>query len=103
VQLFKQRVEDIPEYSREIVKQRLDGHKEFVEERLSEGKDFKYLADNYDFPVTTKQEKPIQFYSVSDVREIEEEYEVSHTPVDDTDLKIEENKQDGEVASLSDF
>ena len=103
VQLFKQRVEDIPEYSREVVKQRLDDHKEFVEERLSEGKDFKYQADNYDFPVTTKQEKPIQFYSVSNVRETEEGYEVSHNPVEDTDVQIEENKQGGEVASLSDF
>ena len=103
VQLFKQRVEDIPEYSREVVKQRLDDHKEFVEERLSEGNDFKYQADNYDFPVTTKQEKPIQFYSVSDVREIEAGYEVSHDSVEDTDVQIEENKQGGEVASLSDF
>ena len=76
---------------------------EFVEERLSEGKDFKYQADNYDYPVTTKQEKPIQFYSVSDVRETEEGYEVSHNPVEDTDVQIEENKQGGEVASLSDF
>jgi len=103
VQLFKQQVEDIPEYSREVVKQRLDDHKEFVEERLSEGKDFKYQADNYDFPVTTKQEKPVQFYSVSDIRETEEGYEVSHNPVEDTDVQIEENKQGGEVASLSDF
>jgi hypothetical protein len=103
VQLFKQRVEDTPEYSREVVKQRLDDHKGFVEERLSEGKDFKYQADNYDFPVTTKQEKPIQFYSVSNVRETEEGYEVSHNPVEDTDVQIEENKQGGEVASLSDF
>ena len=103
VQLFRQRVEDIPEYSREVVKQRLDDHKEFVEGRLSDGKDFKYQADNYDFPVTTKQEKPIQFYSASDVREIEGGYEVSHTPVDDADVKIETKKQGGEATSLSDF
>lgn len=103
VQLFKQRVDDIPKYSREVVKQRLDEHKEFVEERLSEGKDFKYQAENYDFPVTTKQEKPIQFYSVSDIRDTKEGYEVSHSPVDDTEVEIKENKQGGEVASLSDF
>ncbi|PSQ44593.1 modification methylase [Halobacteriales archaeon SW_7_68_16] len=103
VQLFKQRVEDIPEYSREVIKQRLDDHKEFVEKRLSEEEDFKYQADNYDFPVTTKQEKPIQFYSVSDIRETEEGYEVSHTPMENTDVKIEENKQGGQVPSRSDF
>ncbi|WP_338741052.1 DNA methyltransferase [Haloplanus salilacus] len=80
VRLFKRRADDVPEYSRETFKKRLDDHEEFVEERLSEGKDFKYQADNYDFPVTTKQEKPIQCYAVSDVPEIEEEYAVSHTP-----------------------
>ena len=103
MQVFKQRVENIPEYSREVVKQRLDDHKEFVEKRLSEGKDFKYQADNYEFPVTTKQEKPMQFYSVSDVQETKEGYEVSHSPVDDADVQIEETKRGGEVASLSDF
>jgi len=102
VQLFKQRVEDVPKYSREVVKQRLDDHKEFIEERLSEGKNFKYQADNYDFPVTTKQEKPMQFYSISDVRDTEEGYEVSHTPVEGADVQIEETKRGGEVASLSD-
>ena len=103
VQLFEQRVEAVPEYSREVVEQRLDDHKEFVEERLSEGKDFKYRADNYDFPVTTKQEKPIRFYTVSDIRETEEGYEASHTPVEETDVRIEGEKQGEEVASSSDF
>jgi len=103
VQLFKQQVENIPEYSREVVKQRLDDHKEFVEKRLPEEKDFKYQADNYEFPVTTKQEKPIQFYSISDIRETEEGYEVAHNPVDDANIQIEETKRGGEVASLSDF
>ena len=103
VQLFEQRVEAVPEYSREVVEQRLDDHKEFVEERLSEGKDFKYRADNYDFPVTTKQEKPIRFYTVSDIRETKEGYEASHTPVEETDVRIEGEKQGEEVASSSDF
>lgn len=103
VKLFKKRIEEIPEYSREVVKKRLDDHKEFVENRLSEGKDFKYQADNYDFPVTTKQEKPMQFYSVSDIQEVEDGYEVSHTQVDDSEVEIKEDKQGDEVASLSDF
>ena len=102
VQLFKQRIEDMPAYSREVVTQRLDDHKEFVEERLSEGMEFKYRAENYEFPVTTKHEKPIQFYSVSDVRETEEGYEVSHTPVEDADVQSDEHEQGGDVASLSD-
>lgn len=101
VKLFKKRVERVPEHSRSVVKRRIDAHKEFVEKRLSEGKKFEYQADNYEFPVTTKQEKPIQLYSVSDVRETDEGYEVSHTPVDETDVRIAEAKRDGE-ASLTD-
>jgi len=102
VQLFEERVEEVPKYSREVIKQRLDEHKSFVEERLADGKKFKYNADNYDFPVTTKQEKPMQFFSASEVEETEEGYVVSHEPVEGTDIQIEE-KQSGEVASLSDF
>jgi len=86
VQLFDERVDSVPTYSREVVRQRLDEHREFVEERLASGKDFKYDADNYDFPVTTKQEKPIQFYAVSDVQKTEHGYELSHEQVERTDI-----------------
>jgi DNA modification methylase len=86
VQLFDKRVDSVPTYSREVVRQRLDEHREFVEERLASGKDFKYEADNYDFPVTTKQEKPIQFYAVSDVQKTEHGYELSHEQVERTDI-----------------
>lgn len=40
---------------------RLNQHKAFVEERRDDGKDFKYSMDEYDMPVTTKQEKEIKF------------------------------------------
>jgi len=86
VQLFDERVDSVPTYSREVVRQRLDEHREFVEERLASGKDFKYDADNYDFPVTTKQEKPIQFYAVSDVQKTEHGYELLHEQVERTDI-----------------
>lgn len=103
IQLFEERVEEIPKYSREVIKKRLDDHKAFVEERIAEGKDFKYEADNYDFPVTTKQEKPIQFYSASEVRRVNDGYEVAYEILEGTDVLIEGEKQAGEVASLSDF
>jgi len=103
IQVFKNRVENVPQYSREVVKQRLDDHKEFVEQRLVDGDEFKYDADNYDFPVTTKQEKPIQFYSVSEVWETGDGYKAAHETVDDTNVQIGNRQQAGEVASLSDF
>ena len=103
VELFEERVADVPEYSRTVIKQRLADHEAFVEERLAEGGDFKYQADNYDFPVITKQEKPLQFYSVSDIQEIDGGYRASHEPVEDTDIQITEPKQGGETASRSDL
>jgi DNA modification methylase len=103
VQVFEERVENVPKYSREVIEQRLDDHKEFVEQQLAGGEDFKYEADNYDFPIITKQEKPIQFHSVSEVRKTDYGYEASHEPVEGTDVQIEDEQQVGEVASLSDF
>lgn len=103
IQLFQERVEEVPAYSRKVVKQRLDEHKEFVEERLADGKDFKYEAENYDFSVTTKQEKPIQFYSISNVEKTKQGYELLHEPVEGTNVQIEKNQEESEVASLSDF
>jgi DNA modification methylase len=103
VQLFNNRVEEVPKYSQEVMKKRLNKHKEFVEKRISEGEEFKYDSDNYDFPVTTKQEKPIKFYSASEVQTTNDGYEVTYEPVEDTEIQIEEEKQAGEPASLSDF
>jgi DNA modification methylase len=102
IRLFEQRVEGVPTYSTEVVKKRLDDHKEFVEQRLADEKDFKYKADNYDFPVTTKQEKQIQFYTASEVEKTNDGYQVGHEAAESTDIDIEES-QSGEVASLSDF
>ena len=103
IQVFEQRVDSVPEYSREVTKKRLDDHRKFVEQRLGEGKEFKYEAENYDFPVTTKQEKPIQFYSVLNVQQTDDGYVATHKPVEGTDVQITVENQVGEVASLSDF
>ena len=102
VQLFEERVDEIPEYSRQVIKQRLDSHEEFVEARLNDGEDFKYEANNYDFPVITKQEKPIQFYSASDINKTKNGYNILHQRVEDSGIDIESQNKE-EVASLSDF
>jgi len=83
--LFEKRVADVPEFSRTVVERRLADHEAFVERRLAEGYEFEYRADNYDFPVTTKQEKPIRLYAVADVRETNHGYEAVHEPVDGGD------------------
>lgn len=61
-QVFEERANRVVDYSKNVIEKRLDDHKAFVEEKLEAGDDFKYEAENYDFPVTTKQEKPLNFY-----------------------------------------
>ena len=87
VQVFADRVADVPGYSREVLEQRLDAHRSFVEQRRAAGETFAYEAVNYEFPVTTKQERQIQFYDVADVRRVPEGYELSYRPVGDGDAQ----------------
>jgi DNA modification methylase len=81
-EVFDERASDAPEFSRSVVRKRLNDHREFVAEKREEGEDLKYEAENYDFPVTTKQEKPLQFYSVESVEETADGYRAVHNPVD---------------------
>jgi len=90
VGLFDEAVGNVPEHSRNVIGQRLADHEQFVEERPADGKPFKYRADNYDFPVTTKQEKSIQFYTAAAVRETGGDYEISHEPAERADFRFEE-------------
>jgi DNA modification methylase len=85
---FDERVDDVAELSRAAVSERLRDHEAFVDRRRSDGEEFTYEAENYEFPVTTKQEVPIQLYDVATVRsterprdsdrEYEYEYVVAH-------------------------
>ena len=80
--VFDERIEEIPEFSRDVVERRLADHREFVEARRESGREFEYDAENYEFPVTTKQEKPIQFYAVDAVEATESGYRAEHDVVD---------------------
>lgn len=101
-QVFDDRVSELPKLSRNVLQERLNAHREFVEERIESGKEFKYEAENYDFPVITKQEKPLQFYSVKEVEQTSEGYCVTHEPVEGDGFDGE-LKQEAETMSLSDF
>jgi len=81
--VFDDRVSEVSEISRDVVGRRLERHREFVKDKLESGDEFKYEAENYDFPVKTKQEKKIQFYAVDDVERTEEGYRARHTPKKD--------------------
>ena len=102
-QVFDERVDDIPDYSREVIQKRLTDHREFVERRLEDGDDFNYEAENYDFPVTTKQERSLRFYSAESVEVTDDGYRAIHKPVDGGESDADANGHDGAAASLSDF
>ncbi|MFW5965791.1 MAG: DNA-methyltransferase [Halodesulfurarchaeum sp.] len=82
--VFDDRVEGVDELSREVVADRLDRHREFVESRESEGKQLGYEARNYDVPVMTKQERDVQFHVIDDIRREDTRYEIDHSPFEDS-------------------
>jgi hypothetical protein len=83
---FDARVADAPELSADLVRERLDRHREFVAERRADGKTLQYDAEHYDFPVVTKQERTLRLYEAADVTHEEaasegRRYVASHDPV----------------------
>ena len=88
--VFDAEISEVKELAHSTVSKRIRRHEAFVKQRLEDGKDFKYEAENYDFPVTTKQEKPLQFYIIDSVEQIKNGYEVTHSPYNESD-SIEAN------------
>jgi DNA modification methylase len=83
VQEFESRIDDIPALAQRVVDNRLDAHRDFVDTRLEDGNEFKYEAETYEFPVMTKQEQPIKFYSLSRIETTTDGYRATHTPVEE--------------------
>jgi len=91
---FDQRVEAVPQLTDELVGRRLAAHESFVAERRADDKAVEYQADNYAFPVMTKQEQPIRFYRVDEIERQNEGYRVNHTPLG-ADWRNELDMEDG--------
>jgi hypothetical protein len=103
-EIFDERVSEAPITSREVIQQRLDDHRTFVEHKLESDGDFSYESEQYNFPVTTKQEKNLQFYSVSDTEQTKEGYKAVHAAVEEDELELSATDPDGGAkTSLSDF
>ena len=77
-------IERVPALSERLAGDRLDAHREFVERRRAEGDTPGYEAENYEFPVTTKNERRIQLYTVAEVvgerTDDEYRYAATHEP-----------------------
>ncbi|MCU4718415.1 DNA-methyltransferase [Halapricum hydrolyticum] len=81
--VFDERVQGLPERSRDVIDRRLRAHLEFVSQHRADGETFEYEADRYGFPVRTKQERAITFYEVRDVYRTGNGYAVAHEPVEE--------------------
>ena len=86
VAAFDDRLENLPERSRERQSRRLRDHEAFVDRRRAEGNPLSYEAINYEFPVVTNQERAIRLYSVESVERADKgdsnrRYEAIHAPL----------------------
>jgi DNA modification methylase len=79
-EVFEGRVEEVPAISRDVIRTRLADHRSFVEKRRESGEPLAYEAENYDFPVTTKQERRIRLYEVTGIEATDGGYRAIHEP-----------------------
>ena len=78
--VFENQISDARELAYRTIENRVDRHEEFVSQRRADGKEFKYDAENYSFPVITKQEKQLQLHTVDSVEQVADGYLVTHSP-----------------------
>jgi site-specific DNA-methyltransferase (cytosine-N4-specific) len=89
--VFDDRADDVLVFSRNVARQRLAAHREFVDQRRADGESLDYRAVHYDFPVTTRQERRLRPYAVDDVQPTAEGYRAHHSPVEDAPETDETN------------
>jgi len=57
LEVFDDRIDDVPALSRSVGRTRLERHRAFVERRREDGHAFEYEADHYETPVMTDMER----------------------------------------------
>lgn len=67
VESFEDRIETLPDYSRTVLEDRIDAHREFVGSTRAEGGAVQYDARHYDFSVKTRQEREILFRTIDSI------------------------------------
>ncbi len=76
---FDRQIKAISDITDELIGRRLTAHESFVADQRADGKQFEYSAENYGFPVMTKQEQPIRFYQITNLERNNKNYQLSHT------------------------
>jgi len=79
---FDDRIEGLPDRSRERATRRLERHREWVQQRQDSGEELGYENDHYETSVRTKQERELRLYAVESVVETGEGYTVTHEPIE---------------------
>lgn len=74
--LFEKELAEINNLSNSLNFRRINHHLKFIKRYQKEGKDLKYTAHHYDFPVITKQEKKILLYNVKELEKKKDKYRV---------------------------
>jgi DNA modification methylase len=80
IEAFPERLEGIAQLSHEVLGERLEHHREFVE-RVGPG-ELSYETEHYGFPVRTKQERTLRFYAIEAVEPTDGGYAVEYRPFD---------------------
>ncbi|MFX0083046.1 MAG: DNA-methyltransferase [Candidatus Hodarchaeota archaeon] len=76
--VFKKSISKIKQLNSEINNYRLNHHVEFIDRYKKQNKEIKYKSKYYEFPVITKQETNILFYSVKKYAEIQNKFIINH-------------------------
>ena len=65
--IFQSRIKDIENLNKRINRERLNAHISFINQQVKLGKELKHQNTNYDFKVTTSQEKELLLYTINKV------------------------------------
>jgi DNA modification methylase len=76
---FKINLKELKNTTKSINNNRIKNHIEFIESYKKSGKEPKYLANNYKFPVITKQEIEILLFSIINYIENNNEFTVNYS------------------------
>ena len=63
--IFQSRIKDIENLNKRINNERLNAHISFINQQVKLGKELKHQNTNYDFKVTTSQEKELLLYTIN--------------------------------------
>ncbi len=78
LEIFKKNIGKIKQLNNDINNNRLNSHIKFIEKYRKEVKDVKYKSIHYKFPVITRQERDVLFYSIKFYSENRNKFILNH-------------------------